>query len=102
MNMGTYRPVVTDEKTTEIPAWMERHIDEIAEMLHDNWAARRFEQGWKWGEQRDAAQNIAPCLTHYRFLPGDEKEHCRQRAREALAVILSVMPECGDVWENGE
>ena len=28
------------------------------------------------------------------------KEECLRRARESVAVILTVMPECGDVWEG--
>jgi len=43
-------------------------------MLHDNWCARKIEDGWTFGETKDAAAKTHPCLVPFDELPSFQQE----------------------------
>ncbi|MGN0885027.1 MAG: RyR domain-containing protein [Candidatus Spyradosoma sp.] len=85
-----YVPAPADTRAVEIP----RELAELAEMLskntHEVWARTRFEQGWRWGETRDDARKLHPCLIPYEELSEDEKTFDRNTALETIRLILAL------------
>lgn len=85
-----YVPAPADTSAVEIP----RELAELAEMLskntHEVWARTRLEQGWRWGETRDDARKLHPCLIPYEELSEDEKTFDRNTALETIRLILAL------------
>ncbi|MEE1233083.1 MAG: RyR domain-containing protein [Phocaeicola sp.] len=72
----------------EIPESLAGLIDDLAENVHDAWAATRLEQGWTYGPERDDKLKKHPCLVPYGDLPEEEKIYDRKTAMETIAFIL--------------
>ena len=53
----------------EIPESLAGLIEDLAENVHDAWAATRLEQGWTYGPERDDKLKKHPCLVPYGDLP---------------------------------
>ena len=85
-----YVPAPAETGAVEIP----RELAELAEMLskntHEVWARTRLEQGWRWGETRDDARKLHPCLIPYEELSEDEKTFDRNTALETIRLILAL------------
>ncbi len=54
------------------------------------WAQTRIAQGWRFGETRDDAKKLHPCLIPYEELSEAEKDFDRNTAVETLRLILSL------------
>lgn len=82
------RPIDTSEII------LSKEICEIGELLakntHETWAVQRLADGWKYGEQRDDANKLHPCLIPYEDLPEEEKEYDRKTATEALKLLVAM------------
>jgi len=61
--------------------------ERIAENVHDVWAASRITAGWRYGDTRNDAEKMHPCLVPYSELPESEKVYDRNTAMETLKVI---------------
>lgn len=64
--------------------------EQIAENVHEVWAASRIAQGWTYGPVRDDAKKETPCLVPYADLPEVEKAYDRDTAMETLKLIVSL------------
>ena len=64
--------------------------EQIAENVHEVWAASRMAQGWTYGPVRDDAKKQTPCLVPYADLPEEEKAYDRDTAMETLKLIVSL------------
>jgi ryanodine receptor 2 len=64
--------------------------ERIAENVHDVWAAARIADGWRYGDARNDAEKLHPCLVPYSELPESEKEYDRKTAMETLKVIRKL------------
>lgn len=64
--------------------------EQIAENVHEVWAASRISQGWSYGEQRDDVAKKTPCLVPYAELSETEKEYDRNTAMETIKLIVSL------------
>ena len=64
--------------------------EQIAQNVHEVWAAGRIAEGWTYGEVRDDAKKQTPCLVPYSELPDNEKDYDRNTALETLRLILSL------------
>jgi len=62
----------------------------LANNAHEVWAQERMAQGWIWGEYRDDAKKMHPCLIPYEELPESEKEYDRNTAMETLKAICAA------------
>lgn len=62
--------------------------EQLAEHVHDVWAAGRRAQGWIWGPHRSDERKEHPCLVPYEQLPEEEKEYDRHTAEETIRFIL--------------
>lgn len=65
-------------------------IEQIAANVHDVWAKGRIDEGWTYGEIKDAENKISPCLIPYDELPESEKEYDRNTAIETLKLITKL------------
>ena len=60
----------------------------LAENTHENWAAGRISQGWRyWPEQNDADKEH-PCLVPYKLVPESEKDHDRKVVLEIVKTLI--------------
>lgn len=64
--------------------------EQIAENVHEVWAASRIAQGWTYGPVRDDEKKETPCLVPYADLPEVEKAYDRDTAMETLKLIVSL------------
>ena len=64
--------------------------EQIAENVHEVWAAARIAQGWTYGPVRDDDKKQTPCLVPYADLPEEEKAYDRDTAMETLKLIVSL------------
>jgi len=64
--------------------------ERLAASAHDDWARRRMAEGWRYGETRDDAQKLHPCLVPYAELPESEKEHDRAAALGTLKSVIAL------------
>ena len=90
MHEKNYTPKPLD--TSDIP--LSDDIMELTEKLakntHDVWAVERMAQGWRYGEQRNDAEKLHPCLVEYEELSDDEKKFDRNTALETLKCIIKL------------
>lgn len=64
--------------------------EQIAENVHEVWAAARVAEGWTYGPVRDDARKQTPCLVPYADLPEEEKEYDRNTALQTLKLIVAL------------
>ena len=86
----TYTPHPLDTSAIRISGNLNEIIELLAKNTHENWAAGRKQEGWRYGPERDDTHKKHPCLVPYEDLPESEKEHDRQIVRELLKTLLSL------------
>jgi ryanodine receptor 2 len=84
-----YQPSVLDTSSVELPADLMLLAEQMAENVHEVWAATRIEQGWTYGPERDDTLKHHPCLVPYGELPESEKVYDRNTSIETLKFILA-------------
>jgi ryanodine receptor 2 len=90
MKTTDYTPYPIDTSDIELPPELLELTEKIAANVHDVWAAGRIADGWQYGEKRDDAHKLHPCLVPYEELPENEKEYDRNTAMETLKVIMKL------------
>ena len=88
--MNTYQPHPIDTSNVELTASMEALTELLAANVHEVWSAGRIAEGWQWGEQRDDARKLHPCLVPYDQLPESEKEYDRNTVLQTVKTILQL------------
>lgn len=88
--MNTYQPQPIDTTRVELSEEMKALTEQLAENVHEVWAAGRIADGWRWGEQRDDARRLHPCLVPYNQLPEEEKEYDRNTAMQTIKTIIKL------------
>jgi ryanodine receptor 2 len=88
--MNTYQPQPIDTTRVELSEEMKALTEQLAENVHEVWAAGRIADGWRWGEQRDDARRLHPCLVPYDQLPEEEKEYDRNTAMQTIKTIIKL------------
>lgn len=86
----TYVPEPLDTSGVQIPAGIDALVEKLAEHIHDLWAVRRIQEGWRYGAERNDVKKTHPGLVPYGELSESEKEYDRETAVGALKVILSL------------
>jgi hypothetical protein len=61
--------------------------EKLAENTHENWAAQRMRDGWKFGPRRDDARKEHPGLVPYPRLSESEKQYDRLTAVQTLKAM---------------
>ncbi len=85
-----YEPKPMDTSDVVIPDALLVLTEQIAENVHEVWAAGRVAEGWTYGETRDDAKKTTPCLVAYADLPENEKDYDRNTALETIRLILKL------------
>ena len=85
-----YYPKPMDTSHVSLPEDLLELTEQIAENVHENWAANRIAQGWTYGEARDDGKKTTPCLVPYSQLPEEEKEYDRVTALQTLKLIVAL------------
>lgn len=62
----------------------------LAENVHDVWSTDRLSEGWRYGEERDDARKLHPCLVPYSMLTEEEKRLDRLSAMNTLRVLRKL------------
>ena len=85
-----YTPQPLDTSDVVLPPELEPLREQIAEQVHDIWAAGRIKEGWTYGPQRDDAAKHNPTLVSYDELSDSEREYDRATAEGTLKMLLKL------------
>ena len=85
--MKTYHPVPLTSRAALSPQ-LEEIIEAAAALIHDEWAAARIANGWRYGPRRSDEEKTNPCIVPFGDLPESEKAYDRITARAAVHAIL--------------
>ena len=88
--MTTYTPQPIDTAGIELSAELKALTEQLAQNVHEVWAAGRIAEGWRYGEQRDDARKLHPCLVPYDQLPENEKAYDRNTAMQTIKTIVKL------------
>lgn len=90
MYNNNYIPQPIDTSDVVMPEEMNELAELIAKNVHEVWAAGRFMDGWKYGEERSDAEMTHPCLIPYEQLSETEKDFDRNTSQETLKMIMKL------------
>jgi hypothetical protein len=85
-----------DPSAAALPADVERHVDWLAERVHEAWVDERQAAGWRYGRHRDDGRREHPNLVRYR----DLSEADRRLDRAVVIATLTGMMELGYRFEK--
>ena len=85
-----YKPQPIDTSEITLPRELLELVEKIAKNTHDVCAVGRIKEGWKYGEVRDDANKVTPCMVEYDELPESEKEYDRNTSLETIKLILKL------------
>lgn len=86
----TYTPKPLDTSDVQLSEDILELTEKLAENTHEVWSAGRIAQGWQYGEERNDAEKLHPCLIEYDKLTDDEKKFDRDTALETLKCIIKL------------
>lgn len=90
MKKPTYTPHPIDVTDITLSEDILHLSEQIAENVHEVWAAGRLADGWSWGAERNDANKEHPCLVPYDELEEAEKEYDRNTAMQTLKLIQKL------------
>lgn len=90
MNADKYIPHPINTDDVVLPNALTELAEQIAENVHEVWAATRIKQGWSYGIERNDSLKQHPCLVPYNQLSEDEKEYDRNTAQETIKLIVKL------------
>ena len=85
-----YTPHPIDTSDIQLSEDILQLTEKLAENTHEVWSAERIAQGWQYGETRNDAQKLHPCLVEYDKLSDEEKAFDRNTAMETLKCIIRL------------
>ena len=85
-----YTPKPIDTSSIKLSDDLEELKEQIAKNVHDVWALQRINEGWIYGEKKNADLKQTPLLVSYEELPESEKEYDRNTAYETLKLIIKL------------
>ena len=85
-----YIPKPVDTSSVVLSDELEELKEQIAENVHNVWAAGRIEEGWTYGPVKSEEKKETPNLVAYTELPESEKNFDRNTAFETLKLIVSL------------
>lgn len=86
----TYIPQPISTEDIELSKDILKLSEQIAENVHEVWAASRMSEGWTYGKERNDALKQHPCLIPYDELPETEKDYDRNTAMQTLKLIQKL------------
>lgn len=88
--MRDYKPRPVDTSDVVLPEELRPLCEHLARNVHELWARRRIEEGWKYGDVHDGGNRTHPGLVDYNTLPDSEKEYDRLTSEETIKLILKL------------
>lgn len=85
-----YQPNPKNLDDIVLPEELVSLTEQIAENVHEVWAASRVAEGWTYGPLRDDEKKQTPCLVPYADLPEEEKAYDRNTAMQTLKLIVAL------------
>lgn len=85
-----YKPQPIDTSDIQLTDEIMQLSELLSRNTHEVWSANRIKDGWVYGEQRDDAKKLHPCLIPYDELPESEKEYDRHTSQETLKLIVKL------------
>jgi len=85
-----YKPEPIDTSTISIPEHLMELTETLAANVHENWAAKRKSEGWRYGLARDDQKLTHPDIVPFNKLPEEEKEYDRISSEETIKVLLKL------------
>ena len=85
-----YQPNPKNVDGIALPPELLALTEQIAENVHEVWAAGRVAEGWTYGPVRDDVRKQTPCLVPYADLPEEEKAYDRNTALQTIKLIVSL------------
>lgn len=86
----TYIPQPISTEDIELSKDILELSEQIAENVHEVWAASRMSEGWTYGPERNDELKQHPCLIPYDELPETEKDYDRNTAMQTLKLIQKL------------
>ncbi len=83
-----YEPNPIDTSDVVLSKELISLTEEIAENVHNVWAAGRISEGWTYGIEKNTEKKTTPCLIPYSELPESEKDYDRNTAIETIKLII--------------
>lgn len=88
---GKYEPQIAGhEELARAAAIMGDTVEAIARINHDQWAAERISQGWRYGTMRDDNRKLHPGLIPYEHLSEEEKRIDVEGAKAIVAELIRL------------
>lgn len=84
-----WTPGADRSASVELPPLLHPLIESLAEEVHNRWAARRLEEGWRFGPERNDRLKTTPNLVAYAELPEAEKAYDRATASTTLKALYA-------------
>lgn len=85
-----WSPPPDSAASVKIPDSVSGALERLAERVHNRWAEKRLEEGWRWGEERNDQLKTTPNLVPYGELSEEDKDLDRATA---LATIRNLCQE---------
>ena len=82
-----YRPSPVDTSEIRLPEGVLDLIEILARNNHEQWAAGRMREGWRYGSARDDVRKEHPYLVPYDSLPESEREYDRRCVLATLQLL---------------
>ncbi|TKR86982.1 hypothetical protein L596_011471 [Steinernema carpocapsae] len=83
-------PEPIDVTATSLPGFAMEIHGQMARNLHESWAMRKIDLGWKSGEVRSEMMKLHPCLTTYERLPQTEQVYNVNLAVDTMKTIYAL------------
>lgn len=90
MAQEQYKPQPEDLEHVRLPKSLNRLIDALAKNVHEVWAKKRMDEGWKYGVERNDKLKTHPGLVNYEDLSEEEKDYDRNTALSTLKFITKM------------
>lgn len=88
--MVPYEPKAGMVTPEDLPAEFHPLMEQIAEQVHDAWAAGRLAEGWRYGPVLDREAKTHPDLVPYGQLPESERAYDRRTAAQTIDGLLRL------------
>lgn len=85
-----YIPHPVDTSDVVLPEEIHELATLMATQVHDIWAQGRQAEGWRYGEHRDDARKLTPCMVPFEDLPASEQAYDLNTAYATLRLIVKM------------
>lgn len=85
-----YQPSPLHTSDIELAPHHTALIDALSENVHDVWARKRMDDGWRYGPSRDDTKKTHPCLVPYADLPASEQSYDREMVEQVVRAAVAL------------